>query len=758
MNEKRLSHFRILATLGQGGMGLVYKAEDERLRRTVALKVLLPAFVDDPERRQRFLREARAAAAVTHPTIAAVYEVGEEGSDVFIAMEYVEGQTLRTLLEKGPRPVAEAVGLAVEIARALERAHASGVVHRDLKPENVMVDSDGRARILDFGLAKVRDEMASALSPTLSQADTVPRDPDLLTREGTVVGTAAYMSPEQARGLAVDARSDLFSLGVVLYELLTGRNPFRGPTPVDTLSAVLKDRPRPASDWNAEVPPALDHVLTRLLAKEPGERPPSAADLVRELEALAHASSPSRPAPAHGQPSIAVLPFADMSPQKDQDYFCEGLAEELIGALARIEGLKVAARTSAFQFKGRADDVRRIGQQLGVATVLEGSVRKAGNRLRITAQLVSAADGYQLWSERYDRDMEDVFAIQDEITATLVDTLKIKLHEHEAPRVRRVDNLEAYTLYLQGRYWWDKRHKGGLRRALDFFEKAVRSEPTYALAHAGLADANSVVGFYGFEPPREAFARAREAAVRALELDEGLAEAHVSMALIRFWFDWDWAEAEREFERAFALDRQLVTARMFFGQLLASTGRAEEADPHWQAALDHDPLSPLANGIVASGLYNARRYDAARARCRQALDLEPDRLQGLFVASMCDVHLGRYSEAIDEARRAASIAGRAPLFVGFLGMILGLAGERDEARALLTELRERSPQEYVLRFSLAWVHAGLGETEPAIDCLEQAYAEKSSLMFCLAAYREFDFLRGRPRFDALLRRMNLRAS
>src|SRR5262245_43775310 len=368
MDEKRLSHFRILGRLGEGGMGVVYKAEDERLRRTVALKLLPPAFVGDPERRQRFLREARAAAAVTHSSIAAIYEVGEDGDDVFIAMEYVEGRTLRALVDEGPRPVLEAVRLAIEIARGLERAHASGVVHRDLKPENVIVDGEGRARILDFGLAKLHGDEAPAVSATLSQAETLVRDADLRTGAGTIVGTAAYMSPEQARGEAVDARSDLFSLGVVLYELLTGRNPFRGPTPVDTLSAVLKDRPRPAGEWNSDVPAALDQILDRLLAKHRDARLASAAELVRELEGLAGAPPVSRVEAAASERSIAVLPFADMSPQKDQDYFCEGIAEELMSALTRIEGLRVAARTSAFQFKGRSGDVRDIGHQLGVET------------------------------------------------------------------------------------------------------------------------------------------------------------------------------------------------------------------------------------------------------------------------------------------------------------------------------------------------------------------------------------------------------
>ena len=571
------------------------------------------------------------------------------------------------------------------------------------------------------------------------------------------MGTVGYMSPEQARGMAVDVRSDLFSLGVVLYELVTGRNPFRGPTPVDTLSAVLKDRPRPASDWNPDVPPALDDVLARLLAKEPDARLASAAALAHELEELATTPRVPRVFPSPGERSIAVLPFADMSPEKDQDYFCEGIAEELISALTRIEGLKVAARTSAFQFKGRADDVRRIGQQLGVETVLEGSVRKAGRRLRVTAQLVSAADGYQIWSERYEGDLEDVFAIQDQIAATLVDRLKIAGGER-APRVRRAENAEAYTLYLQGRYWWNKRHEGGLRKAMEFFEEAVRIAPSYALAHSGVADAHCVTAFYGFEPPRVPLARARAASDRALELDDALPEAHVSRAFLFFWFGYAWADAEREFRRALDLDPHHVNAQMFFGQLLAATGRADEADAHWQAALERDPLSTLTNGIVGSGLTFARRYEAARDRCRQALALEPDHLQSLFAEAMADLHLDRLAEAVEDARRACALSGRAPFFMGLLALVQGRAGQIDEARALVGELEERSAREYVTPFAFAWAHSGLREPKATIEWLQRSHEERAAPVFAIDALGEFDFLRGEEHFEALRRRLGLGAS
>ncbi len=752
MSERRLSHFRILDTLGEGGMGLVYKAEDESLRRTVALKVLRPDFVSDAERRRRFVQEAQAAAAITHPAVAAIYEVGEAEGEVFIAMEYVDGPTLRAVLDKGRQPVCEALRIAAEIARGLEKAHGAGVVHRDLKPENVILSADGRVKILDFGLAKLREERRASVPAELSQAQTRAR-PEL-TREGTILGTVAYMSPEQARGLAVDHRSDLFSLGVLLHEMVGGRNPFRGPTALDSLSAILKDAPPAASALNPEVPIGLDHLLERLLAKDPQGRPASAAVVAEELEGLGR--MPAAPPDRHvARRSIAVLPFADMSPQKDQDYLCEGLAEELINSLAQVEGLRVAARTSAFQFKGRADDVRRIGRELGVDSVLEGSVRKSGSRLRVTAQLVSAADGYQLWSHRYDRELQDVFALQDEIAATIVETLRLTLVG--APlRVRRsTENVDAYQLYLQGRYWWEKRHEGGLRKAVDFFEQAIGKDPSYALAHAGVADSYSVIGFYGFAPPKEAFARAKRAAKTALDLDDGLAEAHVSMALIHFWFDWDFESAERAFRRSLAINPSHVRARIFFGQLLAAVGRAGEAEGEWQSALDLDPLSPLTHGIVGSGLYFARRYEDSLARCRRALEIDPNHIQSLFAFAVTAAELGRHGEAVEAAERAVALSGRSAFFLGVLGFVCASAGHSTEARATLAELKERSEHEYVAPILQARILVRLEEFNGALDRLEQAFSERNSMMFALAASREFDVLRAEPRFQALLRRLGL---
>jgi serine/threonine-protein kinase len=750
MAERKISHFRILSQIGEGGMGLVFKAEDERLRRVVALKVLPPDFVTDPDRRRRLVREAQAAASIAHPAVAAIYEVGEEAGEVYIAMEYVEGRTLRDVIGDGARPVAEAVGIARDLAGGLERAHAAGIVHRDLKPENVLVTSDGRAKILDFGVAKLRDHRRDGAADLETRTEQ-------LTLEGSIVGTAAYMSPEQARGLEVDFRSDLFSLGVILYEMVTGANPFRRRTQMDSISAILRDEPEAASLRNAEVPAALEALVTRLLSKDPKARGASAGAIGRELE-TAGTGAPAGPIERRGaRRAIAVLPFADMSPRKDQDHICEGIAEELIHALSRVSGLRVAARTSAFQFKGRADDVRRIGRELSVDSVLEGSVRTAGSRLRVTVQLVSAADGYQLWSERYDREIEDVFALQDDIAATIVETLRLELAGAEGPRVRRgTADVEAYQDYLKGRYWWNQRQEGGLRKAVGFFEAAIAKDPSYALAHAGLADSYSVIGFYGFMPPREAFARAKRAAETALRLEPDLAESHVSMAFVHFWFDWDFDKAEVEFRRAAAIDPDNINAHMFLGQMLAAIGRVDEAEVEWKRAIEIDPLSPLTHGIVGSGLFFARRHEEGCARCRRALEIDPDHVQSLFALTMNAVGLGRLDEAIEAAERAVRIAGRSSAFFqGTLGFALAAAGRRDEAEAIARDLAARRELEYVPPMPIAWIEVALGNRERALDRLEQAYDERNSSMFTVACLQLLDPLRGEPRFEALVRKLGL---
>lgn len=688
---ERLSHFRIIEKLGEGGMGIVFKAEDEKLRRIVALKVLPEAFVADRDRRARFLREAQAAAAVTHPGIAAIYEIGEQDDVVFIAMEYVQGETLHWKIAGKPLPMPDTLRLGVEIAEALERAHGAGVIHRDLKPDNILLQPDGHMKILDFGLAK-RLMRSDADPDLISKIDTT------LTAEGVIVGTLGYMSPEQARGEKVDHRADLFALGVVLYEMATGRNPFRGTTAVETWTAILRDRPPALSDINAEAPLELARVVDGLLAKEPERRPTSAREVVKELRRLerGESSGASRAAAARPARSIAVLPFADMSAERDQDYFCEGMAEELINALTKVPGLHVAARTSAFQFKGRAENARRIGQELQVEAILEGSVRKSGQKLRVTAQLVSTGDGYHLWSERFDREMRDVFELQDEIAATMVKALRIQLAEPEAvPKVRRyTENLDAYHLYLRGRHAWFNRYEGGLQQAIAAFEQAIAADPFYALAHAGLADCYSVMGMYGFLPPKAAFPRAKEAAERALDLDDSVAEAHSARGFIHLYFDWDWQASEAEFKRALALNPDYVQAWSWYALLLAYQMRHDEAAAAARRAQERDPLSHYAHAIAGQVMKYAGRYEAAREASRKALEQDNAFVLALFTLGQAETMLGRHAEGVAALARAVELTKRDPFFLALLGWALGAAGRRSEAAAIRAEIEERATREH----------------------------------------------------------------
>jgi serine/threonine-protein kinase len=746
---ERLSHFRVLSKLGEGGMGVVYKAEDEKLRRPVALKVLPEAFLADRDRRARFLREAQAAAAVTHPGIAAIYEIGEEGDVVFIAMEYVLGETLHWKISGRPLPMPDTLRLGVEIAEALERAHGAGVIHRDLKPDNILVQPDGHVKILDFGLAKrLQPDDAQALA--LSKVDTT------LTAEGVVVGTIGYMAPEQARGEKVDHRADLFAFGVVLYEMATGRNPFRGSSSLETLTALLRDRPRSLSDANAEVPLEFALLVDRLLAKEPERRPQAARDAARELRRMERGeSSGTRSAAARAARSIAVLPFADMSAEKDQDYFCEGMAEELINALAKVPGLQVAARTSAFQFKGRAEDVRRIGQELGVDAILEGSVRKAGSRLRVTAQLVNAADGYQLWSERFDRELLDVFALQDEMAATMLKALRLQLAAPEdAPRVRHyTQNLEAYHLYLRGRYAWFNRYEGGLQKAIAAFEQAITLDPFYALAHAGLADCYSVMGMYAFLPPRAAFPKARDAALRALDLDDSVAEAHSANGFIQLYFDWDLAAAEAEFKRALALNPDYVQAWSWYALLLAYQQRHEEAAAAARRAQELDPLSHYALAIAGQVMKYAGRYEPARALARKALEQDKEFVLALFTLGQAETLLGNHDSGVAALERAVALTSRDPFFLGLLGWGLGAAGRRSEAVAVRAEMKERALRGHVAAFATALAELGAGDPEQALTWLDRSYDERDSFLVSSPVEAMFLELRGTPRFAALLERL-----
>jgi len=734
MIGKTISHYRTLEKLGEGGMGVVYKAEDTTLRRTVALKFLPANLTRDAHARERFMREAQAAAALNHPGICTVYEIAEADDGIFIAMEHIEGRSLRAELELGPLDLDRALHIASQVAEALQEAHDRGVVHRDIKPANIMVTPKDRAKITDFGLARLSGST-------------------LLTEAGTLLGTVAYMSPEQARGATVDHRTDIWSLGVALYEMVTGRRPFDGDHPQAIIYSILNDEPPPMSS----APQPLARIVEGALVRNPEFRYQKAAEMAADLKEVRQDPQSRtltlRRAPLAVHPSIAVMPFVDMSPGKDQEYFCDGMAEEIINALTQLEGLRVIARTSAFAFKDKNEDIREIGRKLDVATLLEGSVRKAGNRLRITAQLVTVTDGSHLWSERYDRELDDVFAIQDEITVSIVERLKIELTPHEKTRLTatRQAEPEAYEAYLRANHYLARHFSAILRdpqhqeRVIELFQYAIDKKPDYALAWAGLADAYSVM--CRWVSPETYCPKARAAAMKALELDETLAEVHTAMARVYLGADSDWEAARREHERAIELNPGSAMAHCEYGMHLIWEGWMDEGAAEMKRALELDPFDYLTNGAVGLFLIYARRYDEAHEQIEVMRELFPGNQFVERIAASCYVRMGtRLDEAIATMER-----------LGFFGVCIGTAyvtaGRRDKALEYIAGLEEEKGVRHT--YKIAVTYAALGDRERAFEWLERTYTTAPQDLTQVNADVEFDFLRSDPRFQALMRRAGI---
>ena len=736
MIGRTISHYKILEKLGEGGMGVVYKAQDIKLDRIVALKFLPKHLLCDQEAKTRFEHEAKAASSLNHPNITTIHEIDEFEGECFIAMEYVEGNSLKELIKEKTFTIEEVLNIAIQAAEGLNAAHKKGIVHRDIKSDNIMLTVDGLVKIMDFGLAKLRGVSK-------------------LTRTGSTVGTLGYMSPEQVQGIEVDQRSDIFSFGVVLYEMITGQLPFKGEHEAAIIYSILNEAPEPLARCKANIPGELQRTVDKALSKNREERYQHIDDFRADLKEIPkevefHTINP--------QPSIAVLPFTNLSADKEQEYFCDGMAEEIINALSQIEDLRVVARTSAFFFRGKEMDIREIGRKLNVETVMEGSVRKAGNRLRITAQLVNVADGYHLWSERYDREIDDVFAIQDEISLAIVDKLKVKLlKEEKAKLVKRfTDDQEAFNLYLKGRYFWNRRYEGGLQKGIECFHQAINKDPLYALAYAGIADCYVLLGHFGWLPPKEAYPRARVAAEKALEIDDTLAEAHTSMGWIHTFYDWDWVAAEDEFNRALELNPNYATGHEWYGVSLAPMRRFDEGTVSVKRALELDPLSLMINSVYGLGLYWERRYDEALDQYRKTVEMDPNfSLVYLFLGWTYSAK-GMWEEAIVASNKFMTLSQGNPFGVGTLGSVYAMSGQRYKALKMLDRLNELSQERYVSPFYRAIIYMGLGEKDQAFEYLEKAYLERESWMATLGTFPLLDSLRSDPRFTALLKKMGLK--
>lgn len=796
-DREAVGPYRIVRLLARGGMGVVYLARDERLDRSVALKCLSPRLDTDPDVRERFLGEARAASRLDHPNIATVHDVGETSDGgLYIAMSYYEGETLAQRIARSPLQVDEALALATQIAGALAAAHSAGIVHRDVKPANVIVTPDGQSKVLDFGIAKTEDGYT--------------------TRAGVRLGTVAYMSPEQTRGEPMDARTDVWSFGALLYELLTGRRPFRGQDDAVVIHAIRHDDPVPVVELRPQVPPGFVEVVERCLAREPSERFRSAAQVEEALRAVGgppignrrqrgHGRPPYRTAaiggiaflcailiaalavfsgvgdgvrdpgmsdPTEGSatvpvgaaavgaaepPRLAVLPLADLGGPAADEYLANGLTDDLTSRLSALRQLRVIGRASIMTYRDTERPIVEIARELNADVLLDGAVHQTDDRVRITVQLVDGRTGERLWSDEYDAELGDLLSVQSEIAERVVDSLRPRLRDGELPNLRdqRPANQEAYLSYLRGRYYWGKRTPEGLERARAEFRRALDLDPAYAEAWAGLADTYELLASVGKLPPAESARLTRAAADRALEIDEDLAEAHSALATVLTSYYWDWEGATEHFRRALASNPNYWNARHRYANLLAIRGRFDEAIRQARMAADLDPLSSYARAAVGYTLYLARRYDDAVSHLEAATRIDPDFFLTHLDLGLVYARSGMPDRAVAAATEATRLSGRYQAAVGVLGHAYGLAGRSADARALLRELAHPRAGRHVSPFNLGMVHLGLGEHDRAIEYFEEAASQRASLAEYLGVDPVFDTLRSYPRFERLLREHDL---
>lgn len=723
-------------------MATVFLAEDLKHARKVAIKVLVPGGSGNSYEPQRFLREIRIAARLSHPQILPVHDSGELEGLLYFVMPYAGCETLRDRLQReGPLPIEAALRLTHAVAAALGYAHRQSVLHRDIKPENILLQ-EGEPVVADFGVA-------TAISA--AGGDNI-----YITDRGFIVGTPAYMSPEQASAERdLDGRSDLYSLACVLFEMLTGQPPFSGSGARATMARHAIEPPPSARSLRPTVPPAVDQALQRALAKSPAERFATMAEFCDALVGPAPVTLPAPP-PREGR-AIAVLPFVNASAEPENEYFSDGMTDELITALSKVEGLRVASRTSVFALKNVREDVRSIGSRLEVSALLEGTVRKAGNRIRISVQLTSVADGRTLWSERYDREMADVFALQDEIAATIVRTLRSTLLSDlgDLTPVRYTENVRAYNLYLKGRFWWNRRTQADIAEGIRYFEQAIAEDPAYALAYSGLADSYALDLDYRGAPVIEGMERAKAEARKAIELDDTLAEAHTSLGWVTFIYDWDWSGADREFRRAIELNPNYSTARQWYAWYLMAMGRFDEALSEGRIAVELDPASVSIRRSLGWLQYYSGQHEAALESLRRALTMNPTAEETHRLLGLVYLRQRRYDQAVAAFREAIANSENAVLAFAGLGHVAALRGETVQARQVLEELQERARIRYVSPVAMVGLQVTLGEIDAAFEGLERAYAERRGWLAYLRIEPMLEGLRPHNRFQRLLERMRL---
>ncbi len=766
---KQLGHYRLLSRLGAGGMGEIHLAEDSRLGRKVALKILPAEFVADADRVRRFEQEARAVSALNHPNILVIYEIGKERGVHFIATEFIEGQTLRQKLDEGKLKVCETLDIGAQIAEALQAAHATGIVHRDIKPENIMLRPDGYVKVLDFGLARVSEKSKPNSDPD------APTIEDIETNPGTVMGTAHYMSPEQARGLKVDARSDIFSFGIVLYEMLAGQKPFTGQTMSDVLAAILRAEPPPLS-----LPIELDRCIAKALRKDCNARYQTISELLNDLKRLrqrlefedqatvildsgVNLTATTRISSALRKPrvrktidSLAVLPLINASRDPNLEYLSDGITESIINTLSQLPKLRVVPRSTVFRYKGKSVDPQEAGTELGVRAVFSGRIVQVRDAIILKAELIDVANHSQLWGEQYRHKSKDIFALEAEISEDISEKLRLRLTGEEKKKLvkRYTENTEAYHLYLKGRYFTNKRTTDWIKKGIEHFQQAIDLDPNYALAYAGLADAYSfLASSTGGHPPRDTYPKAEAAALQALELDDMLGEAHSTLGFCRLLFDWDFAAAEREYKRAIELSPNYANAHDGYSFYLKATGQHEAAIQACQRAQELDPLSMFATLSLGWAYYFARDYDAALAQTRKVLDMDTNFGFAHWHAGKVYLQQGKFAEAVIALRQALNLVGGTPPFISFLGHAYARAGKPREARQMLAQLLRLLQRQYVSSYFIALIYLGLGELDQTFAWLEQAYEERSGFLAFVRVEPMLDDLRGDARFVDLLRRV-----